>query len=99
MSEPVRWVIPAILLIAVAGVPLMLWWERRRPTSYTRRRQGALAAWHALPTGAQEAVDNIALDAAEAAEAAAKESVARAVDAQMEAAVLEAVKRNALFHP
>jgi hypothetical protein len=99
LSEPVRWVIPAVLVVSVAGVVVSLWWEKRRPSSFTRRRPDALAAWHSLPAGAQEAVDKAVLDAAEAAEAAAKAAVARAVDAQMEAAIQEAAKRNALFHP
>ena len=37
MSDPVRWMIPAVLLISLAGTPLAVWWERRRPTSYVRR--------------------------------------------------------------
>ena len=30
MSEPVRWVIPVILVASAVGTPLALWWERRR---------------------------------------------------------------------
>ncbi|KFG02743.1 hypothetical protein IQ62_00225 [Streptomyces scabiei] len=68
MSEPVRWVIPAILLLAVAGIPLSLLWEKVRPSSYTRRPRegtGELASWRRLPTYEQAALDREVLDAAE----------------------------------
>lgn len=70
MSEPVRWVIPAILIVAVIGTVLALWWERRRPSSYTRRPE-VLEGWRSMSAAAQEAHDNAVLDAAEAAERAA----------------------------
>ena len=66
LSEPQRWVIPAVLLIALLGVPLMLWRERHNPTSYTRRPH-ALAEWRALSAAEQEEVDNASLDLAEQA--------------------------------
>ena len=76
LSEPQRWVIPAILLAALVGTPLALWWERRRPSSYTRGREYVerMAAWRAMPTDAQAAHDNAELAAAEAAENAAARS-------------------------
>lgn len=69
-SDPQRWVIPAILIVAVIGTVLALWWERRRPSSYTRRPE-VLEAWRSMSADAQEAHDNAVLDAAEAAENAA----------------------------
>jgi hypothetical protein len=69
-SEPQRWVIPAILIVSVLGTVLAVWWERRRPTSYSRRPE-VLASWRALSTEAQAARDSAALNAAEAAEVAA----------------------------
>lgn len=70
MSDPVRWLVPAILVVSVVGTLLVLWWERRRP-SYRQRWEGEMAAWRAMSARAQEAHDNAVLDAAEAAEAAA----------------------------
>jgi hypothetical protein len=66
-SDPQRWVIPAILMVSVVGTVLAVWWERRRPSAYSRRPE-VLASWRALSTAQQEAHDNAALDAAEAAE-------------------------------
>lgn len=69
MSDPVLW-LAAVLLVSAVGTPFVLWWERRRPSSYSRRPE-VLAAWRALPTEVQEAHDNAVLDAAQAAENAA----------------------------
>jgi hypothetical protein len=66
-SEPERWVIPAILMVSVVGTVLAVWWERRRPSSYSRRPE-VLESWRAMSAAQQEAHDNAALDAAEAAE-------------------------------
>lgn len=74
VSEPQRWVIPAILLVSVVGTALNVWWERRRPTSYKRRWEAEMAEWRLMSTSAQAARDNAALAAAEAAEAAAARS-------------------------
>lgn len=94
LSEPQRWVIPAILLVSVIGTPLYLWWESRHPTSYTRRPD-VLAEWRALSTAEQEAADTASLDMAEQAELDAE------LDAQEAAqlAVERAVQINALTHP
>lgn len=51
-ENPVRWVIPAILLLAVVGTPVALWWEGRHPSSYTHGVDSAAA-------------DDAALDAVE----------------------------------
>jgi len=61
MSVLVRWVIPAVLLVAVAGVFVQLWLERRRPSSYTRSPGGDLAWWGRLPTETQEEMDDLVL--------------------------------------
>lgn len=72
-SDPQRWVIPAILLVAVIGTVLALWWERLRPSSATRRPE-VLEGWRSMSADAQEAHDNAVLDAAEAAERAAAQT-------------------------
>ncbi|MFM9780377.1 hypothetical protein [Streptomyces scabiei] len=84
MSDPVRWVIPAILLAAVAGIPLSLLWEKVRPSSYTTRGDalGAdLAVWRGLSADQQAAADAFALEAQESAEDAARLVVERASQA------------------
>lgn len=70
MSDPVRWVIPAILVVSVVGTLLALWWEQRRP-SYRQRWEAEMVAWRSMSSGAQAAHDHAVLDAAEAAESAA----------------------------
>lgn len=72
-SDPQRWVIPAILVVSLIGAPLALWWEKRRPSSYTRCPE-VLEAWRSMSSDAQEAHDNAVLDAAEAAERAAAQT-------------------------
>lgn len=64
--NPVRWLIPATFLSCVVGIPLMLWWERRRPSKPVRRPYVA-EAWRGLPAVVQAAHDRAVLDAAEAA--------------------------------
>ncbi|MDX2658330.1 hypothetical protein PV402_39790 [Streptomyces scabiei] len=85
MSDPVRWVIPAILLAAVAGIPLSLLWEKVRPSSYTARVGDAvgadLAVWRGLSADQQAAADAFALEAQESAEDAARLVVERASQA------------------
>jgi hypothetical protein len=66
-SEPQRWVFPAVLLVSAIGTALYLWWEKRRPSSYSRRPE-VLASWRAMSAQAQRADDVAALDVAEAAE-------------------------------
>lgn len=86
--------LPLVFLIALLGVPLMLWLERHRPTSFTRRPD-PLAEWRAMSAAEQEAVDNASLDLAEQA----------ALDAEYDAqeaaqlAVERAVEINTLAHP
>ncbi|GGS96874.1 hypothetical protein [Streptomyces violaceus] len=75
-SDPQRWVIPAILVVAVIGTALALLWEKRRPSSHTRSPEylRAVASWSQKSTAEQEAYDNAVLDAAEAAERAAAQT-------------------------
>lgn len=94
LSEPQRWVIPAILIASVLGVLVSLWWERRRPTSYTRRPD-SMADWLALSVEEQEAVDNASLDRAEQAELDARADAREAAEAFIERAAVI----NALHHP
>lgn len=63
MSDPVLW-LALVLLVSAVGTPLVLWWERRRPSSYSRRPE-VLAAWRAQSAAVQEAHDNAVLDAAQ----------------------------------
>ncbi|WP_055693437.1 hypothetical protein [Streptomyces prasinopilosus] len=76
MSEPVRWVIPALLVVSVLGVVLAVWWERRRPLAYTRSREylARREEWRSMPAVVQAAHDEAVLDAQEAAAARAGES-------------------------
>lgn len=74
VSEPQRWVIPAILLVSIVGTALDVWREKRRPTSYKRRWEAEMAEWRSMSTSAQAAHDDAALAAAEAAEGAAARS-------------------------
>jgi hypothetical protein len=77
MSEPVRWVIPVVMLVAVAGIPLQLWWQSRHPSSYpgSPEHEAALKSvedgsapnlrvWRGLSTDQQAAADEAALVAA-----------------------------------
>lgn len=94
LSEPQRWVISAVLVVSVAGVVVSLWWERLRPTSYTRRPD-VLAEWRALSAAEQEAVDTASLDRAEQAEVDAEFDAQEAAEAFIERAAVI----NALHHP
>ena len=82
----VRALIPAVLLIALVGIPLMLWWECRRPSSFTRGAalRGPLAAWRSLSTAEQAAQDAAAIEATAEAEAHAEEAGQVAVDRAVE---------------
>ncbi|MFD9004487.1 hypothetical protein ACFV0T_26600 [Streptomyces sp. NPDC059582] len=91
LSEPQRWAVPAVLLLALVGTPAVLWWERRHPSSYTRLTAmptELASGWESMSTDAQRAHDDAVLAAQEAAEAAAGR-----------AALLKAVKTNSLFRP
>jgi hypothetical protein len=67
LANPVRWLVPATFLACVIGIPLMLWWERRRPSAYSRR-SGVLGSWRAASATVQAAYEIAVLDASEAAE-------------------------------
>ncbi|MGV9278142.1 hypothetical protein [Streptomyces griseosporeus] len=88
--------VPAVYLLAAGGVWLTLWWERRRPSSYTRSREyrEAMAEWRSLSTAEQAARDAAEIEAVvavEAAEADAQEAARLAVE--------RAAEVNALFRP
>ncbi|MCX4911904.1 hypothetical protein [Streptomyces sp. NBC_00878] len=86
ITEPERWVIPGILIVAAIGVVVQLWWERCKPTSYrgSRAHRAALreasaerwekqmAWWAAQPPGVQARHDEDAIEIAAAAEEAAR---------------------------
>jgi hypothetical protein len=59
--------LPGIYLLALVGTPVVLWWEKRHPSSYSRRPE-VVESWREMSTAEQEAHDNAVLDAAEAAE-------------------------------
>jgi len=86
-------------LVAFLGVPLALWWEKRRPSSFMRR-----------PRSVERVSDEVALDAAEMREQGRLRSqgewrrwepdvVADASEAAGSRAVEEAARVNALYHP
>jgi hypothetical protein len=70
MPDSVWWLL-GLLVVSAAG----WWWEarreRRRPSSYSHQPD-ALTAWRSLPNEVQAAHENAVLDAAEAAENAAR---------------------------
>ena len=77
-----RAVIPAVLVLALIGVPIALWWEKRRPT--VPKHVAQMRAWRAMSAAEQEAVDTASLDLAEQAaldaELDAQESAQLAVE-------------------
>lgn len=86
------WFVIAVLVVAIVGGVLAVWWERRFPTSFTRG--GDLAWWGLFPAEEQEAWDTAVLDEAEQAELDAED------DAREAAAFLaRQVQVNAEFHP
>lgn len=105
--EPQRWAVPAVLLLSAVGTPLVLWWERRRPSSFpgSAAHRAALAEagvasldeWRRLSAVEQEAADTASLDRGEQAVLDAEES-----ERERKAAVEEVVRRarvNSLFRP
>ncbi len=104
LSQPQRWVIPAVLLVSVVGVVVNLWWERRRPSSYTRRmaQLAELADWRERSTAEQAAADEEVAKAAAQAQRTARRAdrAARRHTAQTAERLLEEQTRiNALHHP
>jgi hypothetical protein len=104
MSEPIRWLIPAILLIAVAGVVVALWWEGRHSSVYpgSAAHRAALesvedgtapnlAEWRRMPTYAQAYWDEQQLRRGAQADADAAARAARAA--------AERARVNVLFRP
>lgn len=91
-SEVQRWVIPAILLLALVGVPVALWWERRRPSVPDNVVE--LRAWRGLSTAEQAAVDAGAIEAA-----AGREAARRGAEESAQLAAARAAEVNALFRP
>jgi predicted alpha/beta hydrolase len=64
-TDPQRWLVPAVLLLSVVGIPLALWWERRHPS--VPAGVAEMRAWRRLSTAEQESVDTAALDLGEQA--------------------------------
>ena len=91
-ANPVRWVVPAVLLVACAGVPVALWWEKRHPSIPAHVVQAR--AWRALSTASCSAVDSAALDLGEQAEL---DAVADAEDAARD--LVHRTQVNALYRP
>jgi len=83
----------AVYLVAAVGLCWALFRDRRNPSSYTRQPD-VLAAWHAMSTAGQEAVDEAALDEAEQAEIDARQDAAEAAGF-----LAQRAQANALFHP
>jgi hypothetical protein len=88
----VAWILVAVLVVAAVGELLAVSWERRRPSSFSRR--DPLAWWAEMPAEEQEAYDLAVLDRAEQAELDAR------ADARDSAAhLVHRVQINAQFHP
>lgn len=96
LANPVRWVVPAVLLLSLSGVPFAMWWEKRRPTVPAPVEE--MRAWRRLSTEEQAAADAEALD-----EGMVADGFDAAARARAEKAVRLAVRRanevNALFRP
>lgn len=92
LSEPQRWVIPAVLIASAVGVPVALMWERMRPSVPAHVEE--MRAWRQLSASEQDAVD---------AEALAEGVVADGFDAAVRGRAEERGRRapeiNAQFHP
>lgn len=91
-TDPQRWLVPAVLLLCIAGIPLALWWERRHPS--VPAHVAEMRAWRGLSTAEQEAVDTAALDLGEQAEL---DALADAEDAARD--LVHRTQVNALYHP
>ena len=100
MLSTILWVVfwALVYLVAAVGACWALFWERRRPSSYTRRpgprRSDDLAWWGLLPAEEQEAVDTAALDLGAQAEIDAAQGAAEAAEFLAHRAQV-----NALFRP
>lgn len=104
-----RGLIPAILIIAVIGVPLAMWWEKHRPS--VPEHVARMRAWRSLSVREQHKHDDAALDVAEKAETGTVRSpyerLRKCPDVLVDAEaarytasrMAEAAQRNALFHP
>lgn len=96
LSEPQRWVIPAILLVSVIGTPLYLWWEKRRPSvpAYVAEIRG----WRRLSTSQQAAADREAIATAALFEEDAVDVIHRAEESAQFAAE-QFARTNVLYRP
>lgn len=91
-----RLLIPAILVVAVLGVPAALWWERHRPS--VPAHVAEMRGWSQLSTAQQAAHDDESIATRAAIEKAEREARARAEDAAR-LAVERRAEVNVLFHP
>jgi hypothetical protein len=91
-----RLLIPAVLILAVIGLAIALWWEKRRPT--VPAHVAEMRAWRRLSTKEQAAVDAEAITIRVTIDQTNKEAAARAEEA-VRLAVERAARTNALFHP
>ncbi|MFF1298108.1 MULTISPECIES: hypothetical protein [unclassified Streptomyces] len=90
--------LPLAFLVAFVGIPVAFWWERRRPSSYTRSPE--YLAWGERSSSWQESYDDVVLDAEEAAHEAALRAVDVKAEVEVaEAALVEAARRNVLYRP
>jgi hypothetical protein len=93
-SDAQRWVIPAILLLALLGVPVALWWEKRRPSVPDNVVE--LRAWRRRSTAEQAVRDAEALEAVADAEVGARADAAELAGLR---ALDSVVKTNAWYRP
>lgn len=91
-THPIAWAALAVLLLALVGSRVALWWEQRHPTSYTENND--LAWWGLLSADEQEDIDNAALERGAQADIDARQAAAEAAEFAAHRAQF-----NTLYHP
>lgn len=91
-----RLLIPALLVLALVGLPVAFWWEKHRPS--VPAHVAEMRAWRGLSTGEQAAADAEAVAIRVAIDKANEEAADRAKEAA-QLAVDRATNVNALYHP
>jgi hypothetical protein len=94
-ANPVRWVVPAILVVSVIGVPVAFLREKRR--SSVPAHVAEMRAWRGLSTQEQAAIDAQAIKVAAFREHDAE--VRAGAEQAARLAVERAARTNALYHP
>jgi hypothetical protein len=90
-----RLLVPAIVVVAVLGVPLAMWWEKHRPS--VPAHVAEMAAWRRLSTQEQAAADAQAMKDAAFREHDAE--VREGAEQAARLAVERAARTNVPYHP